>query len=238
MRSASSIPIGLLLLALVLPARAFAVLPAPTEAGKIPNITVWNESDQQSTLYTQLDQTGPAFLLPVYTHCTMSCPVLAARLIRESATLHPGYQVLIFSFDPAETAASLRDFRREQKLPATWLLVRSTPADIRRFTDYFHYTILTEGPVMIHTNQLFLLDHTHTWRATFTDEKWNAADLALWLHRAESPGIIAWFVMNPEKLSFIALGGLAVSLALILWALLHRPHPKRSGCPISNSPTV
>jgi hypothetical protein len=155
----------------------------------------------------------------------MSCPVLAAKLFRETSLLRPGttFRVLIFSFDPADDAASLHAFRIQQKLPPSWLLVRSTDADIRRFTDFFHYNVLTEGPVMLHTNQIFLLDHTLTWRATLVNESWNATDLRTWLKRVETPGIIGWFIMNPEKLAFVALGGMLLSLALILWAILSRP---------------
>jgi len=210
-------------------ARAAAVSPADSDAGQLPNISVWDEANLQSSLWAKLSASGsgPVFVLPLYTHCTTSCPVLAARLVRETAKLTAGtaYRVLIFSFDPADDAAALRDFRRQEKLPASWILVRSTPSDIRRFCDFFNYRILTEGPVMIHTNQIFLLDHTLQWRATFIDEKWDAADLTLWIKRAETPGLLAWFAMNPEKLAFIGLGGMLLSLALILWALLSRSRP-------------
>jgi cytochrome oxidase Cu insertion factor (SCO1/SenC/PrrC family) len=220
---------GIITLALATSARASAVIPADANAGQIPNITVWDEANTQTSLRSKLNATGsgPVFVLPVYTHCTMSCPVLASRLVRETAQLTPGtlFRVLIFSFDPADDAASLRAFRVQEKLPPSWIIVRSTDSDIRRFTDFFHYTILTEGPVMLHTNQIFLLDHSLTWRATFLNESWTAADLRTWLRRVEVPGLLGWFVMNPEKLAFIGLGGMLLSLALILWALLSRSRP-------------
>ena len=231
--------IQILLLALALPliARAAAVLPADSNAGQMPNIAVWDEANIQSSLWAKLSASGsgPVFVLPLYTHCTMSCPVLATRLARESAKLPAGarFRVLIFSFDPADDAAALRDFRRQEQLPASWILVRSTPSDIRRFCDFFHYNILTEGPVMIHANQIFLLDHTLQWRATFIDEKWDAADLALWMKRAEAPGLLGWFAMNPEKLAFIGLGGMLLSLALIFWALLSRTRLAQQPTPTS-----
>ena len=221
--------ICILALALVPAARASGVTPAETNAGKIPNITVWDEANTQTSLWAKLDAggSGPIFVLPVYTHCTMSCPVLASRLIHETQQLAPGtaFRVLIFSFDPADDAASLRAFRLQEKLPASWMIVRSTDTDIRRFDDYFHYVILTEGPVMLHTNQMFLLDHTLTWRATFLNESWTAADIRTWLQRVEVPSVFGWFVMNPLNLAFIGLGGMLLSLGLIMWVLMARAKP-------------
>jgi len=213
-------------LALMVGARAMAVVPAGSSAGTLPNITVWDEANSQSQLWSKLQAggSGPVFVLPVYTRCTMSCPVLASKLARETARLAgaTAYRVLIFSFDPADDAASLREFRVKEKLPDNWMLVRASAGDIRKFCDFFHYTILNEGPVMIHTNQIFLLDHTLRWRATFIDESWNVTDLALWMKRAESGGLLSWIPMNPEQLAFIALGGMVVSLLLILWVLISR----------------
>ena len=79
--------------------------------------------------------------------------------------------------------------------------------------------------LLLHTNQMFLLDHAFVWRATFVNESWTADDLRTWLKRVEVPGLIGWVVMNPEKLAFIGLGGMVLSLALVLWALLSRSRP-------------
>jgi len=206
--------------------RAMAVVPAGSNAGTLPDITVWDEGNIRSALWAKLEAGGggPVFVLPVYTHCTMSCPVLASKLARETARLAHGtaYRVLIFSFDPTDDAAALREFRVKEKLPDNWMLVRASAEDIRTFCDFFHYSILTEGSVMIHTNQIFLLDHTLRWRVTFVDENWSVADLTLWMKRSESGGLLSWIAMNPEQLAFISLGGMLLSLLLILWVLVSR----------------
>jgi len=206
--------------------RAAAVVPADSNAGQIPDISVWDEANLHSTLWEKLRAggSGPVIVLPVYTRCTMSCPVLARMLVKETAQMSGGapYRVLIFSFDPGDDAEALRQFRVQEKLPPTWILVRSDAADIRRFCDFFHYSILTEGSVMIHTNQIFLLDHTLRWRATLIDQSWNAAELRTWMKRVESPGLLGWLTMNPERLAFIGFGGMVLSLTLILGALLSR----------------
>ena len=216
-----------LALALAQGAGAVAVVPAGMNAGKIPDITVWDEANVQHTLWQELQAAGkgPVLVLPVYTRCTMSCPVLARMLVQQTAQIGGGtpYRVVIFSFDPGDDAQALRQFRAQKKLPSTWILVRSGAGDIRRFCDFFHYTVLTEGPVMIHTNQMFLLDHNLQWRATFIDESWNAADLRIWMSRAESPGLFGWIAMNPELLVYFGFGGLLLSLMVILGALVLHP---------------
>jgi cytochrome oxidase Cu insertion factor (SCO1/SenC/PrrC family) len=216
-----------LALALASGARAVAVSPAGINAGKIPDITVWDEGNVQHTLWDELSAagTGPVIVLPVYTRCTMSCPVLARMLVEQTAQISGAtpYRVLIFSFDPGDDAQALRQFRMQKKLPSKWILVRSGAGDIRRFCDFFHYTVLTEGRVMIHTNQMFLLDHNLQWRATFIDQSWNATDLRNWMSRADSPGLFGWLAMNPEVMGFIGFGGLLLSLILILGALILRP---------------
>jgi hypothetical protein len=48
-----------------------------------------------------------------------SCPVLAQKLRSELARMQLGiaYRVLLFSFDPGDTAESLQQFRRRERLP-------------------------------------------------------------------------------------------------------------------------
>ncbi len=221
-----------LALALALGVRAVAVVPAGINAGKIPDITVWDEANAQHRLWEELGSagTGPVIVLPVYTRCTMSCPILARMLVQQTSQINGGrpYRVLIFSFDAGDDAEALRQFRAQMNLPHSWVIVRSRPADIRRFCDFFHFTVLTEGPVMIHTNQMFLLDHSLQWRATFIDQSWNAADLRTWMGRAESPSLFGWLAMNPEVLVFVGFGGLLLSLILILGAFILRPQPLSS----------
>jgi cytochrome oxidase Cu insertion factor (SCO1/SenC/PrrC family) len=215
-------------LAIILPlgARALTALPAGMNAGKIPDITVWDEADVQHSLWQKLQAAGPGpvIILPVYTRCTMSCPVLARMLVQQTSQLSGStpFRVLIFSFDPGDDAEALHQFRAQKNLPPAWILVRSRPSDIRRFCDFFHYSVMTEGPVMIHTNQMFLLDHTLQWRATFIDETWDAAELRTWMKRVESPGPFGWLTTNPELLVYIGFGVMLLSLIAILTTLVRR----------------
>jgi cytochrome oxidase Cu insertion factor (SCO1/SenC/PrrC family) len=224
-----------LALALASGVSAVATVPAGLNAGKIPDITVWDEANAQHSLWDELRAagSGPVIVLPVYTRCTMSCPILARMLVQQTSQLSggPPYRVLIFSFDPGDDAEALRQFRAQKNLPSSWILVHSGAADIRRFCDFFHYSIMTEGSVMIHTNQMFLLDRNFQWRATFIDEQWDAAELRTWMKRVDSPGVLGWFAMNPEILVYIGFGGMLLSLTLVLGSLIRRPRSLPSANP-------
>lgn len=205
-----------------------AVVPAESNSGRIPDIPIWDEANQKASLWETLQGagSGPVIVLPVYTRCAMSCPVLTHRLKQEAARLGDGalYRVLVFSFDPSEDAQSLRAFREREQLPAKWMLVRAGGAEIQRFCDFFHYPIMTDGAVLVHANQVFLLEHDLHWRATLVDVDWDAVELRKWMGRAESPGVSGWVAMNPEKLAWIGLSGLSLGLVVtVSWLIWRRP---------------
>ncbi len=60
---------------------------------------------------------GPCIVLPVYTRCTMSVPVLARMLVQQTSQIGGGapYRVLIFSFVLAYNAAEKGPFRLEKR---------------------------------------------------------------------------------------------------------------------------
>lgn len=78
---------------------------------------------------------------PIFTRCPIACPLIVHGL-RDATLAAPGdYDVLLFSFDPRDTPDDLRRFRTRQRVPASWHLGSSTPADTRRLMDSlgFHY---------------------------------------------------------------------------------------------------
>jgi len=213
---------------LILSSSGVAAVPADSDGRPIPNVTVWDDLDQKASLRQLLQAagSGPVIVLPIYTHCSLSCPVLTRKLKQETALLgnNPPYRVLLFSFDPLESAQSLRTFRESEQLPAKWILVRTQDAGILQFSDFFHYSILTEGRVLVHPNELFLLEHDLRWRATLVDVSWEATELQRWMGRIESPGVSGWIAMHPDKLAWIGLGGLSFGLAVMLsWLVWRKP---------------
>jgi hypothetical protein len=198
------------------------------DLGQVPDVRVWDESNHNLLLRAELETagSGPVILLPVYTRCAASCPILTQKLEQETARMGAGgaYRVLVFSFDSSETADSLRSFREREHLPANWILVRADAAEIRKFFDFFHYSVMTEGSMLIHPSELFLLDHNLHWQATLIGEDWNSTALRKNLRRIEQPGLGGWIAMNPAGLAVIGFGGLVLSFGLIIgWLILRRP---------------
>jgi SCO1/SenC len=200
----------------------------------VPNVQVWDEANHHVLLGSVLATAGgePVILLPVYTRCPASCPVLTQKLVEETGRLghSVAYRVLVFSFDPRETADSLRMFRGQQRVPANWILVRANEAEIRRFFDFFHYSVMTEGSMLIHPNEVFLLDHRLNWRATLVGVDWNSVVLNNNLRWIENPGLVGWIATNPAKLALAGFGGLLFSLGLIMGWLISR-RPRRHAVP-------
>jgi len=205
-----------------------AVVPARFDSGRIPNVAIWDEAGQKRLLWAELQGAGdgPIIVLPVYTRCAMSCPPLTRKLAQETARLggRAAYRVLIFSFDPAEDTESIRKFREREHVPANWLFVRAEDAEIRSFFDYFHYSIMTEGSVLVHPNEVFLLDRDLNWRATLVDVNWSSAELGEWIGRVESPGIRGWLAMNPEKLAWTGFSGMLLGAGVCVgWLIRRKP---------------
>jgi cytochrome oxidase Cu insertion factor (SCO1/SenC/PrrC family) len=196
--------------------------------GPVPDVHVWDEANQDVSLRSVLGTAGagPVILLPVYTRCSASCPVLTQKLEEETVRMGSigAYRVLLFSFDPSETADSLRMFREQLRVPAHWILVRADEVEILRFLGFFHYPVMTEGSLLIHPNELFLLDHNLNWRATLVGADWSSAELHKNLSWIQNPGLVEWIAMNPPELALIGFGGLLLSLALIMgWLIFCRP---------------
>ena len=61
-----------LAMALASGASAVAAVPAGMNAGKIPDMTVWDEANVQHSLWDELRAagSGPVIVLPVYTRCS------------------------------------------------------------------------------------------------------------------------------------------------------------------------
>lgn len=207
---------------------AAPVLPAQGANARIPNITVWDEADQRMPLSEALRRGGggPAIVLPLYTRCGASCPVLTKKLEKETAgiTVSRDYRVLLFSFDPTETGESLRKFREQEGVPRNWMLVRTDAQEIQNFVDFFRYRVMTEGGLLVHPNEIFLLDRGLNWRLTLIGEDWDAAKLESDLTMMESRGIGAWAAMNPAKVAAMGIIGLFGSCALALgWMVSRKP---------------
>jgi cytochrome oxidase Cu insertion factor (SCO1/SenC/PrrC family) len=208
------------------------IAPARAESGlgQLPDVRVWDDANQSAALRSLVATagSGPVILLPVYTRCAASCPVLTRKLEEETARLGSGitYRVLLISFDSGETSASLHNFREQERIPASWITVRADQPEIRRVFDFFHYTVMTEGGLLVHPNEIFLLDHDLNWRTSMAGTDWNSSDLQKNLSRIETPGLVGWIAMNPARIALIGFAGLLLSLGLMIGWLIFRNFPR------------
>jgi len=132
------------------------------------------------------------------------------------------YRVVVFSFDPLETAESLRLYRMHEQLPANWKMVRSNEAEIRRFFGFFGYSVMDQNGTLIHPNEVFLLDQALNWRWALVGEDWSGGELATAINRTRSSGPAVWIKANPEKLAWIGLATVVLSIGLALVWMIYR----------------
>jgi cytochrome oxidase Cu insertion factor (SCO1/SenC/PrrC family) len=216
----------ILTLAAALPASA-RTIPA-LDQSPVPDVQVFDEASQPTSLRAMLNQPAgsPVLLLPVYTRCVASCPVLTHNLATALAGMNPpqSYRVVVFSFDPLETAESLRLFRARQLVPPDWKIVRSNPEDIRRLLDFFRYSVMTQNSTLVHPNEVFVLDSNLTWRRTLLGEDWREQELADAIAQTRSPGIVARINANPERLAWIGFAAALLSVSIAgAWMIWRNP---------------
>jgi len=209
-----------------------ATAPAPEGRAAVPDVSVWNENDQQIYLseITKEWGTGPVIILPVYTRCLGSCPALARKLKAELARVDASlaYHVIISSFDPAETTESLQRFREHEGLPTDWVAVHSDEVEIRKFFGFFDYRVMKQSGALIHPNEMFLLsgDNRHSnglfWRASLPGVDWKSQDIEKAFSEMRSPTVLGQLRANPGRLVKAGFAGLLGSMAVVLGCLVFR----------------
>jgi len=198
-----------------------ALQPSP-----IPDVQVLNEASRPASLRAMLKQSGsgPVILLPIFTRCTASCPVLTRKLeiALSRANSDQPYRVVVFSFDPLETGESLRLYRMHQQVPAEWKIVRSTEAEIRRFFEFFRYSVMNQEGGLVHPNEVFFLDQNLNWRWTLVGEDWTGREVVSAINLTHAPGLAGWLRANPERLAWIGFAALILGVAVpIGWVTRH-----------------
>jgi len=134
------------------------------------------------------------------------------------------YRVVVFSFDALETSESLRLYRARQLVPPDWKIVRSNEAGIRRFFDFFRYSIMNQNGTLVHPNEVFLLDSSLTWRWTLLGDDWGSRELASAIGQTSSPGIFDRINRNPERLAWIGFAAMLLGISVAgAWTVWRKP---------------
>lgn len=208
-----------------------STIPA-SESAPIPDVQVLDEASRSASLRSMLTQSGggPVILLPIFTRCAASCPVLTRKLETALGGLNPAepYRAVVFSFDPLETSESLRLYRLQQNVPADWKIVRSNEGEIRRFFGFFRYAVMNQDGKLVHPNEVFLLDQDLRWRWTLVGEDWSGTELASAIKLTRSPGFVGRMKANPERLAWMGFVTFILSVSVATVWMVFRKEP---GCP-------
>jgi cytochrome oxidase Cu insertion factor (SCO1/SenC/PrrC family) len=173
-----------------------------------------------------LSPTGndPVILLPIYTRCVAGCPVLTHKLETALASMKSTEPYRVISFDPLETTESLRIYRAQEHVPANWKIVRSDESEIRRFFEFFRYTVMDQDGALIHPNEVFILDQALNWRWTLVGEDLPNEELATAIAQTRKPGFVAWLKANPERIAWIGFAAIVLSISSAgAWLIFRKP---------------
>jgi len=197
-----------------------AELLPPAQPGLVPrSLAVLDEQDGHQNFGTAGE---PTLLVPIFTRCTGSCPLTAVALKQAMPGAPADFRVVLLSFDPKDTAADLRLFRKRLDLPSEWLVVRSIDAAAtRELFDDLDFRVMNSGGGFNHADQTFVFSPKGLWAATLSgppskEELSSAHRRALAADdRTASRRLGAWLI-RPEAWIVLACAGFGFSLAAVL----------------------
>ncbi len=161
----------------------------------------------------------------MYTRCPHTCSAITTALKRalaESGLQPDAYRVLSFSFDPAETAQGLQEFRARMALPPDWQTLRAgdVAALQRTLTAIDFRTISTGDGGFDHPNLVAVLAPDMRLAGYVFGVNFAAEDLGTAVRNARA-GVSVLDRWRPVLFFFAAVGFMA-SAALFLGLLSRR----------------
>ena len=139
--------------------RANVVDLAPERGRAIPAIKWTDESGRPRQLS---EFSGyPLLLLPIYTRCPGPCLQNVGRLkeaLADGSSNPRQFRVLLFSFDPSDTATTLAKYRQRENVPLAWSVGAASQSDIDRLLESIGIQVGEAGTEFTHPNILLFLD--------------------------------------------------------------------------------
>ena len=103
----------------------------------------------------------PLIVSPVFTTCPHACPAITASLIEALDGLDgcgETFNVLTFSFDPADTPEHMRSYRDKTGMPDEWILATGPPEGVEAVLDALDFRIeALPGSGFAHANVVVFL---------------------------------------------------------------------------------
>jgi protein SCO1/2 len=136
----------------------------------------------------------PVVLLPIYTRCRTACIANVDQLkkaLADSSADPRQFRVLLFSFDSAETPATLAKYRSRENIPLGWSVGTASHADIDALLESIGFQYGKAGTEFSHPNLLIFLDSNLRIAKWIygTDYSGRDVDLALKIASGESDWI-------------------------------------------------
>lgn len=135
-----------------------SVAPEFVVGKSIPNIEVMDENGRVRN--TSEWAGTPTIVAPLYSRCPLACPMIVRGLkrgIAETTTPPSKYRVVLFSFDPRDTAADLRRFRDRNNVPLNWSVVVARGNGARQLLDAIGYRYGDANGLYVHPNAVMVL---------------------------------------------------------------------------------
>lgn len=174
----------------------------------------------------------PVILLPMYTRCPSACLLTVAQLKKALGNSNADptqFRVLLFSFDPKETAATLTAYREREAIPLSWIVGASDQPNIDALLESIGFQSAQAGGEFMHPNLTVFLDsklQIAKW-IYGTDYAAREVDTALEVASGKSDWIGQHFDIVYALLVFAA-AALCVALVQELSARIPPPRPQET----------
>jgi cytochrome oxidase Cu insertion factor (SCO1/SenC/PrrC family) len=103
----------------------------------------------------------PVVLLPIYTRCRTACIANVDQLkkaLADSSADPRQFRVLLFSFDSAETPATLASYRTHENIPLAWSVGTAFQSQIDALLESIGFQYGKAGTEFAHPNVVMFLD--------------------------------------------------------------------------------
>jgi protein SCO1/2 len=103
----------------------------------------------------------PVVILPIYTRCQTACLANTDQLkktLADVSTDPRGFRVILFSFDPNDTPATLANYRKREAVPLAWSIARASQQDIDALLESIGFQAGKAGTEFVHPNLIVFLD--------------------------------------------------------------------------------
>ena len=202
--------------------RANVVDFAPQQGRVIPPIS-WTDDAGRARQLSEFSG-YPLILVPIYTRCPGPCLQNVDRLkeaLADSANNPRQFRVLLFSFDPSDSAMTLKKYRERENIPLGWSIGAASQENIDALFESSGVQVGKAGTEFIHPNIVLFLHPRLRIAKWIYGTAYSGRDVELALRVAN--GETDWIGQHAQLLYSLLLfagSGLCVAFAYYVMQLL------------------